>query len=1097
MFYRCPNKIKLATMKTRLIFIIALCIPILNLNAQERFLKRAQDEISKNNLIKAYENLATYEKKEGKKAEYYFIKACIELNETEDYLKLDTAYFDLTEAEKMLSILENQNEKDDLCKSIGFCADNITKLFDRLDSTLTQTYLKNENLIIVSSFLKKYPESKYLNEIKQWRNKLAYLETVKINTEDAYKLFISKYPDANEKEDATYNMWKVGYENASKINTIESFKSFINKYSNAPQVKEARKNIENIEWNKIKDSKNIDDFKSYLTKYPKSENTKQANDRIESIAWNNALSENSVDAYNKFINQFASSKYISEAKENLENISWAAIADSKVLSDFEKFKSQFKNSKYLELANIKIKELKSDVLPYLNKNKKYQLFNVATNEFVDNNEYDQIFVSEKGKFIVTKYNKRGVIDADGKVVQQLTYDCIGNFNRGFAQISVGGKYGFVNAQGEIVIQPTLATVQELENRGYIISKEIDGKTLYGFIDTLLQVSIPYSYDELTVLSDGFIAKKLGNKLLLDINGKTIHTFNYNSVYLGNQGRTLSSSIFVVENKSKFGITDYKGRIIIPLNYKEIISDSSGKYFIVTTADSKSALIDSSKNILIQPGQFIISYLSNDVYAIRNEAFGENLQIRLYNVKLKKYLNLKPFQDVSSNFSDGLLAVLMNKKVGYINENGDLLIEPVYDGSALNFTYIDGEEGGDGEGDYTETNMSSFYNDCSIIDANKYSIESRIWKNSNDFSDGLAVVKIGEKYGYINNKGQIVIPIIYDYAEAFINGVAFVSMNENGVSNSKIITTKGVTLVNDFTIHSYSIDNKYVFGSKQIDEETRAYFKLNIKNGELERIAKSFNSLSYYINYTKGVYKDVEVYLNQKNIPLMSSEINFSTFESMKLVENASPLIYDDNTVDKAITLLDKAISADPNNINAYLQMANAYKQKDYYSQAISFYNKAIDIDEDNLNALREKAAYSYEKKYYSDAVDSYNKIANKSSDDFSFYFNKAYAENSIGQIDNAIESYTIYINSYPNSSMAFNNRGACYYRKGYYQKAVEDYTSAIRNGKNETKENLGMFYNNRGSGYYYLNKRVEACLDYKRAADLGNSSAINSYRNCK
>ena len=82
MFHRCPNKIKLATMKTRLIFIIALCIPILNLNAQERFLKRAQDEISKNNLIKAYENLATYEKKEGKKAEYYFIKACIELNET-------------------------------------------------------------------------------------------------------------------------------------------------------------------------------------------------------------------------------------------------------------------------------------------------------------------------------------------------------------------------------------------------------------------------------------------------------------------------------------------------------------------------------------------------------------------------------------------------------------------------------------------------------------------------------------------------------------------------------------------------------------------------------------------------------------------------------------------------------------------------------------------------------------------------------------------------------------------------------------------------------------------------------------------------------
>ncbi len=1096
MFSGCRNKNKTATMKTRLILIIALSISILNLNAQERFLKRALDEISKNNLIKAYENLATYEKKEGKKAEYYFIKACIGLNETEDYLKLDTAYFDLAEAEKMLSMLENQNEKNDLCKSIGFCTDNITKLFDKLDSTLTQTYLRNENLIIVGSFLKKYPESKYLNEIKQWRNKLAYIETVKINSEDAYKIFISKYPDANEIEDATYNMWKVGYENASKINTIESYKSFINKYSNAPQVKEARKNIENIEWNKIKDSKSIYDFKNYLTKYPKSENTKQANDKIENISWNNTLSENSVEGYNKFINEFASSKYISEAKENLENISWTAIADSKVLSDFEKFIVLFKNSKYQELANLKIKELKSDVLPYLNKNKKYQLINVSTNKFVDNNEYDQIFVSEKGKFIVTKYNKRGVIDADGKVVLQLTYDCIGNFNRGFAQISVGGKYGFVNTQGEIVIQPTLTTVQEVENRGYIVSKEIDGKTLYGFVDTLLQVSIPYSYDELLVVSDGFIAKKLGSKLLLDINGKTIYTFNYNNVYLANQGKSLSSSIFVVENKSKFGITDYKGRIIIPLNHKEIISDSSGKYFIVTTGDNKSALIDSSKNILIQPGQYIISYLSNDVYAIRNEAYGENLQIRLYNVRLKKYLNLKPYQDVSSNFSDGLLAVLINKKVGYINENGDLIVEPIYDRDGLNYTYMEGEEGYEGGEHYTETNMSTFYNNCSIINASKYSIESQIWKSSYDFSDGLAVVKIGEKHGFINNKGQIVVPIIYDYAEAFINGVAYVSMNENGVSKSKIINTKGVVLVSDFTINSYSVDNKYVFGSKQIDEETQHYFKLNVKNGELERIAKSFNSLSYFINYTKGVYKDVEVYLNQKFVPLMSSEINFSTYESMQLVENASSLIYN-NDVDKAITLLDKAIRIDPNNQNAYLQMANAYKQKNYYDQAINFYNKAIDINEDNLNALREKAAYSFENQKYNDALDSYDKIANKNTEDFSFYFQKGYAEYEIGRINESIESYSIYLNNYPNTSSAYLNRGNCYYRNGYYQRAIEDYTAAIKNHKNDSKENLGKYYYARGLSYYYLNKRLESCLDYKRAADLGNSNAINNYRYCK
>jgi tetratricopeptide (TPR) repeat protein len=124
-------------------------------------------------------------------------------------------------------------------------------------------------------------------------------------------------------------------------------------------------------------------------------------------------------------------------------------------------------------------------------------------------------------------------------------------------------------------------------------------------------------------------------------------------------------------------------------------------------------------------------------------------------------------------------------------------------------------------------------------------------------------------------------------------------------------------------------------------------------------------------------------------------------------------------------------------------------------------------------------------------------MAYKNSGDYSYYFNKGYAENAIGLTDNAIESYTTYINAFPTSSMAYNNRGACYSKKRLYQRAIDDYTVALKNGKDESKENVGMYYNNRGSCYSSLSKKAEACLDYKRAADLGNSSAINNYRYCK
>jgi len=46
-----------------------------------------------------------------------------------------------------------------------------------------------------------------------------------------------------------------------------------------------------------------------------------------------------------------------------------------------------------------------------------------------------------------------------------------------------------------------------------------------------------------------------------------------------------------------------------------------------------------------------------------------------------------------------------------------------------------------------------------------------------FEDGLAVVKKGEKYGYVNLDGEIVIPILYDEAKDCSNGKCEVRKDE--------------------------------------------------------------------------------------------------------------------------------------------------------------------------------------------------------------------------------------------------------------------------------------------------------------------------------
>lgn len=49
----------------------------------------------------------------------------------------------------------------------------------------------------------------------------------------------------------------------------------------------------------------------------------------------------------------------------------------------------------------------------------------------------------------------------------------------------------------------------------------------------------------------------------------------------------------------------------------------------------------------------------------------------------------------------------------------------------------------------------------------------------DFSEGLARVRRGSKWGYINEAGEEIIPLIYDYAHDFHNGTTSVKFgNEN-------------------------------------------------------------------------------------------------------------------------------------------------------------------------------------------------------------------------------------------------------------------------------------------------------------------------------
>ena len=71
---------------------------------------------------------------------------------------------------------------------------------------------------------------------------------------------------------------------------------------------------------------------------------------------------------------------------------------------------------------------------------------------------------EVGLFSLWQDDKNGFVDATGKEVVPLVYDEVEGFSEGLAAVRVGDKWGYVNAQSEVVIAPQFSGNMEVDGK---------------------------------------------------------------------------------------------------------------------------------------------------------------------------------------------------------------------------------------------------------------------------------------------------------------------------------------------------------------------------------------------------------------------------------------------------------------------------------------------------------------------------------------------------------------------------------------------------------------------------------------------------------
>ena len=382
--------------------------------------------------------------------------------------------------------------------------------------------------------------------------------------------------------------------------------------------------------------------------------------------------------------------------------------------------------------------------------------------------------------IIGDNDKFGFIDINGNIIAKPQFDCVEEFSEGCVRVQMNGKYGFVDKEGNYIAQPIYDDAQRqfAEGRAWVC---LDNK--YGLIDNKGRFVTERVYDGGGRFWNGLAPVCINGKWgVIDTEGKLIIPLEYDDVsviwnYPG---------FARVKSNSKYGIVSTQNRTIIEPEYDYIEFYQDG-IFVVGIKEKKEidegalpfddtvwkyGLIDINGKVLAPP-----IYIYDRAKVDRME-FHEGLAAVCVNGKWG-YINargemvIKPQFEHADNFCKGIAYIKENGRYGLIDKSGRVVEDPQYSNisTKINNGYIRGE------------NCNGKWG---IIDTEGHTVvESRHEYIFGDISEGMARIQQVESFGFANCRNGNIIAPVFNYVYEFSEGLAVVRLTEEQLNEHSI------------------------------------------------------------------------------------------------------------------------------------------------------------------------------------------------------------------------------------------------------------------------------------------------------------------------
>lgn len=394
--------------------------------------------------------------------------------------------------------------------------------------------------------------------------------------------------------------------------------------------------------------------------------------------------------------------------------------------------------------------------------------------------YDNIFNLTKNLYKVEVDNKYGIVDDSGKSITEIIYDYIGfefECQENLIPVRMNSKYGYIDTTGKTIIPFIYNSFQPFRDGLSAVKK--DGK--WGFINPIGETVIPFIYDDVKSFSEGFSQVKFNGKWgCIDLSGNEVIKPVYEDMDV-----FFSYGYKEVMRDGKLGFINEDWIETVPAIYDKV--GAHNKLYASVNRDGKWGRVElSTGKELVTP-----IYEELGTYTYENNRSVAKVRLNGKYGYIDENWNevVKPIYEDISHWYGNIQKVKKDGKYGLIDENFKEVLPTIYDSIRMLW---------DSNDEHTELQLNGKWG---LINRQGEVVVKPIYDDLDIGDEGLVAVSLEGKYGYIDRTGKMVIPFDYDKARAFSNGLGNVKKDGlwGAVNNRNEII---ISLMNDSITQMY-------------------------------------------------------------------------------------------------------------------------------------------------------------------------------------------------------------------------------------------------------------------------------------------------------